>query len=134
MDHLGDLVPHVARLLHALVLRGQLSCAYKDIPHTDLATAIALPVERSEAFHERAALFGLSAHEDAVVRDVDIIENDEGFLATVAGVAQVERAALQLARVGGLTAQDEGHTVGVGRDRERDRVVFPRLRASPWSA
>ena len=115
VGHLDQLILDGGSLLSTVIFRGQSSSADDDVANADLAAAVTLSVIAGEAFDQHACKFGLAVHEDVFVGNEDVVQDNEGFLAAVFLIAQVDvRAVFQLAGIAGLSAVDHEEAVRIG--------------------
>ena len=78
-----------------------------------------------ETFYHHAGELVFLAHEYTFVGNEYVIEYYQGFMAAELGVAQVDFGiGFHLAGVAGLAAVNHEHTLGIGRNGERNGIVL----------
>ena len=70
----------MACLFNAVIFSGKGSGTDEDVADTDFAATVGLTVVASKAFNHHAGKFCFAIEEDHVIRDEDVIEDDQGFL------------------------------------------------------
>ena len=118
MHHLRDLALDVRRLRHAGVVRGGGRGADQHITHADLAAPVALAMIPREALHQQPGEFVFAAQEDALPRHEHVLEDQERFVSTETGVAEIDLSAFELTRVGGLPPDDVDDARCIDRNRK----------------
>ena len=114
----------MACLIGAVVVCGHGSSTDQHVAHAHLAPAIALAVIASEALHQHSGKLGLAVEEDALVGHEYMVKDGEGLHTAELGVAHIHLAALPLAGVAALAADNHKETLGVQGHREGDGIVL----------
>ena len=114
----------MAGLGRAVVVGGQGGGADEHVAHAHLAPAVALAVVAGEALHHHAGKLGLAVEEDALVGHEHVVKDGEGLHAAELGVAHVHLAALPLAGVAALAADDHVQALAVHGHGEGDGVIL----------
>ena len=128
VGHLDQLILNVRSLCRTCHLAGKCSRADEHIANTDLAAAIGLTVIACKALYHHAGKLGLAVEEDHVVRNEHAVEDYQNLVAAVNLVADIDVVIfLGLAGIAGLTAEDQGDAVGIGRARKGNGVVLVAL-------
>ena len=76
-----------------------------------------------EAFHQHGGELALAVEENAVVRNEDVVEDDQGLHAAESGIAAVQSAVLQLAGIAALSADDHENALRVDGHGKGDGVI-----------
>ena len=135
MSHLDELVLDVGSLGRACHFASQCGSADQNVAYADLAAAVRLTVVACEALYDHAGKLDFAVEEDAVVRNEYVVEDYEDLVAAVYLVADVDVVVLlELAGVAGLTADDQGDALSIGRVLRRRSRSPRRPRAWRWSA
>src|SRR5512141_2344615 len=131
VDDLGELVADDAVLDRPVDLGQQGGRAEENVGVPPLAPAVVRPVPRREPVHERPRELPFPGHEDPLVRDEDVLEDQRALAADHPPVRPaVERPDLFFPLVVALPAEDQGQPRRVDGHRAGDRVVGPLRRQS----
>jgi len=133
MDHFLQLIFHVRGAGRSVVICNQGSCSDKDISDTGFASTVARPVIIGKNFDKSSGELVLTAHEDVLPRNEDVVKNHVGFVAAETRVPYIDVSAFKLSRVAGLTTVDVRDTLAVRRGHEKLRRNPCPPRASPTS-
>ena len=128
MGHLDQLILNMRSLCRASHLTCQCGSADEHIANADLAAAVGLTVIACKALYHHAGKLGFAVEEDHIVRNEYTVENNQNLVTAVNLVADVDVVMfLGLAGIAGLTAEDQGDAVGIGRARKGNGVVLVAL-------
>lgn len=125
MGHFNEFILDMACLFNAVIFSGKGSGTDEDVADTDFAATVGLTVVASKAFNHHAGKFCFAIEEDHVIRDEDVIEDDQGFLTAKFCVSKIDVGAVfHLAGIAGLTAIDHVEAFGVGRAGKADGPIL----------
>ena len=114
MGHLDQLVTDVGDTLDSIIVSDRGGGANQYVSDAGFAD-IASPVIAGETLDQCRGGFDFAVHEDALVRDEDVFEDDHRFLAGKLRIAGVDVTVLGTARVAGLPAVNVGDPLGINR-------------------